>query len=82
LSETYFEVPNPQDLAVKAGTLTRAPASAQPAAEQPSASDPTDAPAPNPYRIRSTRVWVRMQGQWRLALSQATRVGARVHPGH
>jgi hypothetical protein len=32
------------------------------------------------YRIRSVRVWVRKNGQWKFAPAQATRIGERLNP--
>jgi len=77
ISETYFEVPNPQLAAMAAGALTRSPnAKATPAAAPGDAASTS-----NLYRIRSVRVWVRKNGQWKIASAQATRVGERLNPG-
>lgn len=73
ISETYFEVPNPQLAAMAAGALTRSPNANATPADTSSAS--------NLYRIRSVRVWVRKNGQWKIASAQATRVGERLNPG-
>jgi hypothetical protein len=46
------------------------------------ATAPGDASsASNLYRIRSVWVWVRKNGQGKIASAQATRVGERLNPG-
>jgi hypothetical protein len=79
ISETYFEVPNPQDLSRKAGTLLNDAASQSRAAAQmqKNAYGPGDAPPPNPLRTRMTRVWVRDTAGWKVVLQQGSRVGER-----
>lgn len=79
LTETYFEVPNPQHQSLEAGTFTMSPAAT--AKTSPPAFGPGEDYAPNPYRTRITRIWVRRDGKWKLALSQATRLGKRVRVG-
>lgn len=79
ISETYFEVPNPQELSRKAGTmLNDAAAQAWAAAQMAkNAYGPGDAPPPNPLRTRMTRVWVRERNGWKVVLQQGSRVGER-----
>jgi hypothetical protein len=76
--ETYFEVPNPQHQAIAAGTLTLPPDANL---EHKPLFGPGDESAPNPYRTRITRTWVRQGTEWKLAISQATRVGKRGRVG-
>lgn len=76
--ETYFEIPNPQHQAMAAGTLTMSPSASL---QQPPVFGPGEEFAPNPYRTRITRIWVRQGAEWKLAISQATRVGKRVRVG-
>ena len=79
LTETYFEVPNPQHQSLESGTFTMSPVAT--AKTSPPAFGPGEDYAPNPYRTRITRIWVRRDGKWKLALSQATRLGKRVRVG-
>jgi hypothetical protein len=79
LTETYFEVPNPQQQSIAAGTFTMSPT--ETAKTIPPAFGPGEDVTPNPYRTRITRIWVHADGQWKLAVSQATRLGKRARPG-
>lgn len=82
VSTTYYEVPNPQDVARAAGTMTDNPTALAKAAQTRSKGPgPGETESPNPYRSRTTRIWVRSNGHWQLALSTATRVGLKVVPG-
>ena len=79
----YFEVPNPQDVARRAGTMTDDPAAVARAASARSPGPPPgETAAPNPYRLRLTNIWVRIDGHWQLALTTGTRVGLKVLPGN
>jgi hypothetical protein len=79
LVETYFEAPNPQTQSLEAGTFTMSPEAT--AKISPPAFGPGEDYAPNPYRTRITRIWVRSGTTWKLAVSQATRLGKRVRVG-
>lgn len=81
INETYFEVPNPQDLSRKAGTLLNDAASQSRAAAQmaKNAYGPGEAPPPNPLRTRMTRIWVRKADSWKVALQQGSRIGERAN---
>ena len=81
LVETYFEVPNPQTQSLEAGTFTMSPEATAAAASRPPDFGPGEDYAPNPYRTRITRIWVRDGAKWKLAMSQATRLGKRVRVG-
>jgi len=82
LTETYYEVPNPQELARAAGTMTFDPdAIARAAATSDLGQVPGAVKAPNPYRLRQTTVWARMDGRWKIATQQGTRVRDRIAPG-
>jgi hypothetical protein len=80
-NETYYEVPDPEQVALQAGLLTEDPKALKEAASKGSTIGPGDGPAPNPYRVRNTRLWVRFDGQWKIASSTSTRVSERVVPG-
>ena len=80
-NETYFEVPDPEEVARQAGTLTENPEALAKAAAKGTGIGPGDGPAPNPYRVRNTRLWVRFNGQWKIASSTSTRISERVVPG-
>jgi hypothetical protein len=80
-NETYYEIPDPEQVAIEAGTLTEDPKALAQAAAKGSGIGPGDGPAPNPYRVRNTRLWVRFDGQWKIASSTSTRVSERVVPG-
>ena len=80
-NETYFEVPDPEQVAQQAGLLTEDPQALAKAAAKGSGIGPGDGPAPNPYRVRNTRLWVRFDGQWKIASSTSTRISERVVPG-
>jgi hypothetical protein len=79
LTETYFEVPNPMQESLAAGTFTMSPKAT--AASRAPAFGPGEDFSPNPYRTRITRIWVRKGKRWKLAISQATRLGKRVRTG-
>jgi hypothetical protein len=81
IHETYLEIPNPQELARKAGTMLNDP-QAQARASMKVVElgfGPGDSDDVTPYLMRNqeTRVWVRDGGSWKIALHQATRVGER-----
>jgi hypothetical protein len=85
ISTTYYDVPNPQDEARRLGTMGMNGAAMAKAAHDMEAyptKGPGEGEAPNPYRIRSTRLWVRENGNWKIGMEQATRVGERDHPGY
>lgn len=80
ISETYYEVPNPQLVAERQGILTEDPAAmAKVAAAE--ALRPREPAPPNPYRVRTTHVWVLDGGDWKIAHAQATPVTERIHAG-
>ncbi len=81
MTTTYYEVPNPQDVARAAGTMTNDPAALARAAQNQRGPGPGETYAPNPYRTRLTKIWHRIDGRWQLVLSTATRVGLKVVPG-
>lgn len=85
VSTTYYEVPDPQEEARKLGTLLMDPTSMK-AAQEAMIHRPTfgpgEAEAPNPYRLRRTRLWLREMGTWKVGFSSGTRIGPRVHPGY
>ena len=81
ISETYYEVPNPQTLSMAAGTFTKRPTPEQLAALRASGPGAGEAFSPNPYRVRALRLWVRKGGEWKLAVSDATRISERVFAG-
>ena len=79
--ETYAAVPNQQELARKAGTMTMDPDALleyRTNLKLPFGAGPgeTNTP-PNPYRSRIARVWIKIDGQWKIALMQVTRVVER-----
>lgn len=84
VSTKYFEVPDPQEEARKLGTMLMEPAKirrAQEAMVHRPTFGPHEAEAPNPYRLRYVRLWVRENGAWKVGLKSGTRIGVRVHPG-
>ena len=85
ISTSYFDVPDPQEEARRLGTMTMNGPAMEKAARA-MAADPTRGPnegaAPNPYRVRNSRLWVRENGVWKIGFEQATRVGERDHPGY
>ena len=80
--ETYAAARNPQELARKAGTLTMDPNALldyRTNQKTPLGPGPGEMSSPpNPYRARTSRVWVKIDGKWKIALMQATRVGERI----
>jgi hypothetical protein len=80
-NETYYAVPDPEQVALEAGVLTEDPKALKEATAKGSGIGPGDGPTPNPYRVRSTRLWVRFDGQWKIASSTSTRISERVVPG-
>jgi hypothetical protein len=84
VSEIYYEVPDPEEEAVKAGVLTQDPAAvarAKREARDGPGSAPGEGPSPNPYRTRTVRIWLRIGGEWKVASSSAAKIGPRVVPG-
>jgi hypothetical protein len=80
VNETYYEVPNPQDVARAAGTMTFDPeAIAKVAASQGRA--PGVGASPTLYRNRNLAMWARIDGRWQIALRQATDIGPAAIPG-
>ena len=79
-AETYYALPDYQELSRKAGTVTMDPYSLYAARNNdkaPLAPGPGEGPALNPYRGRTTRVWIKEDGKWKLAIQQATRLNDR-----
>ena len=81
MNMTYYEVPNPQDLARAAGTNTFDPAAMEKAAHSQVPRGPGEAPSLNPFRTRSVRVWARINGHWQIAATVGTTVRERTVPG-
>jgi len=80
-SESYYEVPNPQEAARAAGTMTFDPAAIAKAAAASGGRAPGVGSSPSLYRNRSTTVWARMNGRWQIVVRQSTDIGERVAPG-
>jgi len=80
-TETYYAVPNEEDLAITAGTHARdVPAVDKWIRDQQSAqhmSGPGEGSFPNPYRTRYVHVWSKIGGKWMIVFAQATRAGQR-----
>ncbi len=81
MNMTYYEVPNPQDLARANGTNTFDPAAMDKAAHAQVPRGPGEAASLNPFRTRSVRVWARINGRWQIAATVGTTVRERTVPG-
>lgn len=83
LSAVYYSVPEPEALAKAMGTFSydSKAISAANRARMDAALPAGMGPSDNPYRNRSTVIWSRIDGKWKITASVSSRVGQRVVPG-
>jgi hypothetical protein len=84
VSTMYYPVPDPEDLADAQGIKTLDPAAvAKARVNLPPGPLPGERYAPNPYRARYIRMWMRdpKTSRWQVIISAAAKITARTLPG-